>query len=180
MRFVGQAYRGHDPCWAFAPLSGDGAAIHGARFNPKGVPALYLALSPVGAINEVSQGLAARVAPLTLVQYDVDCTDVEDLTDAATRARLGVVEADMACDWGGDALILGKTPASWVIATRLIAGGSAGIIVPSYATAAAPEHCNLVLWKWTQRRPHRVRAYDPTGRLPANQLSWPDAGKTGS
>ncbi len=68
---------------------------------------------------------------------------------------------------------LGRTPASWAIATRLIAGGSAGIIVPSYASEAASDHRNLVLWKWGSRRPHRVRAYDPSGKLPANQLSWP-------
>lgn len=173
MRFVGRAYRGHDPQWVFTPLSGDGAVFYGGRFNPKGVPALYLALSPIGAINEVCQGLAARIAPMTLVEYDVDCTDIDDLTDASTRAALGIVEVDMACSWGEDALILGKTPASWTIATRLIAGGSAGIIVPSYALEAASDHRNLVLWKWASRRPHRVRAYDPNGKLPANQLSWP-------
>ena len=147
--------------------------FHGGRFNPKGMPALYLALSPIGAINEVCQGLAARIAPMTLVEYDVDCTDIDDLTDAATRAALGIAEADMACNWGEDALILGKTPASWTIATRLIAGGSAGIIVPSYAPEAASDHRNLVLWKWASRRPHRVRAYDPNGKLPASQLSGP-------
>ena len=173
MRFEGRAYRSHDPQWAFTPLSGDGAAIHGGRFNSKGVPALYLALSAVGAINEVCQGLAARIAPMTLVEYDADCADIDDLTDASTRAALGIAKADMACSWGEDALILGKTPASWMIATRLIAAGSAGIIVPSYAPEAASDHRNLVLWKWGSRRPHRVRAYDPTGTLPANQLSWP-------
>lgn len=173
MRFEGRANRGHDPQWAFAPLSGDGAAVYGGRFNPKGVAALYLALSPTGAINEVCQGLAARIAPMTLVEYEVDCTDIQDLTNTSARAALGIGEADMACSWGEDALILGKTPASWVIATRLIAGGSAGIIVPSYAPEAASDHRNLVLWKWGSRRPHRVRAYDPTGKLPANQLSWP-------
>ncbi|TJV36829.1 MAG: hypothetical protein E5Y18_13750, partial [Mesorhizobium sp.] len=42
MRFVGTCYRAHDPRWAFKPTSGDGASSRGARFNPKGVPALYL------------------------------------------------------------------------------------------------------------------------------------------
>ncbi|HZX70814.1 MAG TPA: RES domain-containing protein, partial [Rhodanobacter sp.] len=146
MRFEGKSYRGHDPQWAFTPLSGDGAAVHGGRFNPKGVPALYLALSPMGAINEVCQGFAARIASMTLVEYDVDCTDIDDLTDASTRAALVISKADMACNWGEKALILGKTPASWVIAMRLIAGGSAGIIVPSYAPEATSDHLNLVLW----------------------------------
>jgi RES domain-containing protein len=176
LRFEGRAYRGHDPQWAFSPLSGDGAAVYGGRFNPKGVPALYLALSPMGAINEVCQGLAARIAPMTLIEYDVDCTDIVDLTDASTRAALGIAEADMVCSWGEQVLIHGKTPASWEIATRLIAVGSAGIVVPSYAPeATASDHRNLVLWKWGSRRPHRVRAYDPTGKLPSNQVSWQKA-----
>jgi len=127
----------------------------------------------MGAINEVCQGLAARIAPMTLVEYDVDCTDIDDLTDASTRAALEISKADMACNWGEEALTLGKTPASWVIAMRLIAGGSAGIIVPSYAPEATSDHLNLVLWKWGSRRPHRVQAFDPTGKLPTNQLSWP-------
>ena len=173
MRFKGKAYRGHDPQWAFTPLSGDGAAFNGGRFNPKGVPALYLALSAMGAINEACQGFAARIAPMTLVEYDVDCTDIDDLTNASTRAALGIAKADMACSWGEQALVRGKTPASWAIATQLIASGSAGIIVPSYAPEAASDHRNLVLWTWGSRRPHRIRAYDPSDKLPANQLSWP-------
>ncbi len=36
VRFQGLAYRAHDPRWSFKPLSGEGAAVHGGRFNPKG------------------------------------------------------------------------------------------------------------------------------------------------
>ena len=40
MNFQGLAYRAHDPRWSFKPLSGDGAAVQGGRFNPKGSAAL--------------------------------------------------------------------------------------------------------------------------------------------
>ena len=43
VRLQSTFYRGHDPRWAFLPPSGEGAATAGGRFNPKGVPALYLA-----------------------------------------------------------------------------------------------------------------------------------------
>jgi len=33
-----RCYRAHDPRWSFKPLSGDGGAIRGARFNPKSMP----------------------------------------------------------------------------------------------------------------------------------------------
>jgi len=36
-------------------LSGDGAAVRGGRFNARGTPALYLALTIVGAVREANQ-----------------------------------------------------------------------------------------------------------------------------
>ncbi len=166
MRFAGRAYRAHDPRWAFKPTSGDGAGIYGARFNPKGVPALYLSLDPLGAILEAQQGFAARLPPLTLCEYDVDCDDVIDLSTDVARAAAGVDLADLGCAWK-----LMKPAPSQQIARRLISSGAAGIIVPSFSTAAAA-HSNLVLWTWSQTPPHRIEVFDPSGRLPKDQLSW--------
>ncbi|MFV0302812.1 MAG: RES family NAD+ phosphorylase [Paracoccus sp. (in: a-proteobacteria)] len=42
MRYRGECFRAHNPRWSFEPLSGEGARRHGGRFNPPGVPALYL------------------------------------------------------------------------------------------------------------------------------------------
>ncbi|TIU28930.1 MAG: hypothetical protein E5W38_22550, partial [Mesorhizobium sp.] len=70
MRFVGTCYRAHDPRWSFKPISGDGAAVRGARFNAKGVPTLYLALSVMTAVKEANQGLAYRIDPCVLCSYD--------------------------------------------------------------------------------------------------------------
>lgn len=85
MRFQGVCYRAHDPRWAISPTSGDGAAIRGARFNPKGVPALYLSTSIEGAIIEASQGFGHKIHPLTICSYDGDCDDIADLTAEASR-----------------------------------------------------------------------------------------------
>ena len=41
VRFRGRVYRAHNPHWAHSPLSGEGAARHGGRYNRKGTPALY-------------------------------------------------------------------------------------------------------------------------------------------
>jgi RES domain-containing protein len=30
----------------------------------------------------------------------------------------------------------------------------------------------VVLWTWGPDLPHNVNVFDPTGRLPKNQLSW--------
>jgi RES domain-containing protein len=50
--------------------------------------------------------------------------------------------------------------------------GHAGILAPSFAPGATHADNNLVLWKWGTELPHRVTVYDPSGRLPKDQLSW--------
>jgi RES domain-containing protein len=171
VRFVGTCYRAHDPRWAFKPLSGDGAAIRGARFNPRGVPALYLALSVMTAIKEANQGFAHRIDPCVLCSYDVDCEDIADLCTESGKKKHDVAYNDMACAWAA-ALSDGKRPVSWEIYDRLRTLGLAGILVPSFAPGVSVEDRNLVLWDWGPDRPHKIEVYDPSGRLPKDQLSW--------
>ena len=66
----------------------------------------------------------------------------------------------------------GKFPASWRIVQRLIALGTAGILVPSFATRAKPDAANLVLWRWGKELPHKVTVHDPGGKLPKDGASW--------
>jgi RES domain-containing protein len=163
-------YRGHDPRWAFTPLSGDGAKATGGRFNPKGVPALYLAATVETAILEMTHGFARRMEPLTIVSYDVDVDDIVDLRTPAARHAAKVRLADMACAWLDPDNR--RQPASWRIANRL-RKTAAGILVPSFANGArADTHHNVVLWKWGPDLPHRVTVHDPNDRLPKNQRSW--------
>ena len=171
MRFRGTCYRAHDPRWSYLPLSGAGAAIHGGRFNPKGTPALYLALDPMTAVKEANQGFAHKIEPCVLCSYEVDYADIVDLRDDAGRAESGVAAEDMASAWFSD-LAAGRDPSSWRIARRLIAEGAAGTLAPSYAPGATSRDQNLVLWKWSDRPPHKIAVFDPSGRLPKDQLSW--------
>jgi RES domain-containing protein len=171
VRFAATCYRAHDPRWAFSPLSGDGARTHGGRFNPVGMPTLYLALSVEGMFVEMGHGFARRFDPLTVCSYEVDIEDVVDLRGDAARAAAGVALAGMACGWMADRAA-GREPASWAIARSLIADGAAGILVPSFANGARQDMANLVLWRWGSSLPHRVTVHDPSGRLPKNQASW--------
>jgi len=41
-----------------------------------------------------------------------------------------------------------------------------------FAHGATADDQNLVLWRWGPDPPHKVMVYDPTGKLPKNQLSW--------
>jgi RES domain-containing protein len=171
LKFAGTLFRAHDPKWSFKPISGEGAATHGGRFNPKGTPALYLASTPVGAIRETSHGFPHRIDPLVLCSYEVDCDNIVDLRTAKDRTGQRVADSDLDCAW----MLLasdGKNPPSWRLAHDLSAAGSAGILVPSFAVGANSDEFNLVLWTWGPDLPHRVEVHDPSGRLPKSQLSW--------
>jgi RES domain-containing protein len=170
LRFKGEAFRAHDPNWAWSPLSGAGAALKGRRFNWPGLNTLYLSLSFNTVFREVSGGFAHRLTPYVLCSYEVDC-EIADLRNDDGRSVLGVELSDLACAWG-DAMIAGREPASWTVVRRLMAEAYAGILVPSFAHGATPDDQNLVLWRWGPDLPHRVMVYDPTGKLPKNQLSW--------
>ncbi len=172
MRFAGRCYRGHDPGWSFTPLSGAGAALTGGRFNRKGEPTLYLSLDVMTSFGECTQGFTHRLQPLTMCEYEVDCEDVVDLRDDAARSAQGVALADLACGWLSFQLA-GQEAPSWRVADALKAGGGSGMLVPSFVPGATAANINLVLWRWGPDLPHRVDVYDPSGRLPQNQLSWP-------
>jgi RES domain-containing protein len=172
VRFRGGAYRAHNPRWSWTPLSGEGARIHGGRFNAKGTPALYLALELNIAIIEFNQGFPFRlVPPVTIVSYAVDCDDLIDLSNAGERRRLGVASAHMACAWKLLAET-GRAVPSWAIADRMQASGAAGIVAPSYSPGASAGAQILVLWHWSDTLPHQVTIHDPGGDLPRDASSW--------
>jgi RES domain-containing protein len=171
LRFAGICYRAHDPRWPFTPLSGDGAAVRGGRYNPKGVPALYLALSLITAVKEANQGFAHRIDPCVLCSYDLDCDDILDLRTPADQERAGIDPVVMGCAWM-DWVGKGKRPPSWSLYDRFAPQGAAGLLVPSFTPGADASDWNIVLWNWGPSPPHSVKVFDPSGRLPRNQLSW--------
>lgn len=172
MRLEGLVYRAHHPGWAWVPESGEGARLHGGRFNPPGLAALYTSLRPETAWLEAQQGFAFKAQPMTLCAYHVDCTDIADLTDPGILATHGIGPADLACAWA-DLADRGEPVPSREITRRLRAAGCAGILVPSFAPgASAPRDLNVVFWRWSRELPHRVEVVDDHGRLPRDGRSW--------
>lgn len=171
MRLTGLVYRAHHPRWAFSPISGEGAARHGGRFNPPGMPALYTSRRMQTAWLEAQQAFPFKAQPLTLCAYEADCTDVADLTQPADRAAWGVTPETLACPW--EALAERReTPPSWALARRLREQGVAAVIVPSFAASATPEDVNVVFWSWGPALPHRLAVIDDEHRLPRDESSW--------
>ena len=167
VRYRGIAYRAHHPGWAYAPLSGEGAALHGGRFNAHGVPALYLSLRPQTAWLEAQQAFPFKAQPLTLCAYEIDREAIADPRLRATCLALEISTADIGCAWEKLALER-QEPPTWALARRARAQGLDGLIYPSQAFAATSDDDNLVLWRWDRG----VTVIDDFNRLPKNDSSW--------
>ncbi len=171
MRLQGLVYRAHNPRWAFAAASGEGAARYGGRFNAVGAPALYTSLRMETAWLEAQQGFAFKAQPMTICAYQVDCDDLVDPTDEIGRRDHGVAFADMACAWE-DMAQRGLEPPSWRLATKLIGAGAAGLVTPSFAPGAGSADRNVVFWRWSNMPPNQVKVIDDMARLPRDGRSW--------
>lgn len=149
MHFTGLLYRAHNPVWSRAPLSGEGAARFGGRFNRIGRPALYTSLAPETALREANQ--VGTLQPTTLVAYQADIGPLLDGRDEAALKPYGMTPGDLADLGWRDRMLSGKPVPTQELAEAAIAQGHAGIIVPSYARGAPADALNLVLWTWDGR-----------------------------
>lgn len=159
-RFIGTLYRALNPRWMREPLSGEGARRYGGRFNAKGTPALYTALTPEGAIAEANQA-GRPFEPITLVAYEADLAPVLDTADAATLVREGIDPDILSADDWRLKMREDGVSESQRLASRLIKAGWVGMIVPSFAKGVRPGARNLVLWHWQGS----VTVIDSEGRL---------------
>lgn len=147
LRFQGLLYRALNPLYARDPLSGVGAALHGGRLNAKGQPALYTALTAIGAVVEANQ-IGRPFEPVTLVSYQADVMPIFNATDPANLAKRSMGGWMFAADdWRIQMANSGRSGGQ-ILAVDLARSGYAGIIVPSFARGAAADARNLVLWDW--------------------------------
>lgn len=146
-RYSGPLYRALNPVYARAPLSGRGAELHGGRFNPKGMAALYTALDPATALREANQ--AGSLQPTVLVSYRADISPIFDTRNATDLARHKLSPVVLA-DPGWRAKMLGgQVVPTQDFARALLAAGFAGLLIRSFANGATESNLNIVLWHWT-------------------------------
>jgi RES domain-containing protein len=159
MHFTGLLYRAHNPVWSRTPLSGEGAARFGGRFNRIGRPALYTSLAPETALREANQ--VGTLQPTTLVAYEADIGPLLDGVDIAALEPFQISPAELADPSWRDRMLSGKPVPTQELAEAAIARGFAGIVVPSYARGAPADALNLVLWDWEER----IKLVDDDDRL---------------
>lgn len=163
MRYTGPLYRALNPVWARQPLSGRGAALHGGRFNPKGLPALYASLSIMTALNEANQ--AGRFQPVTLVAYDAVMDRVFDSRDVAALDAMEFPAADLADPGWRDRMRADGEAPTQAFGRTLIEAGFDALVVRSFAPGAREDDLNIVLWRWGEALPARLTVIDDEKRL---------------
>ncbi|MBB3309956.1 RES domain-containing protein [Rhizobium sp. BK196] len=163
MHYKGKLYRALNPVYAREPLSGRGAELYGGRFNPKGMPALYMSLSVLTALREANQ--VGSLQPTTLVGYEAD---VEHIFDSRDEIALEEQEIDgaaiAAASWRDEMKARGEAKTQ-AFARKLASDGYHGLLVRSFAPAARNDDLNLVLWRWSDTAPCRLTLIDDEGRL---------------
>lgn len=99
----GRAFRHVTP--QYQPLSGDGARIHGGRWNPpNSVATLYFGLSRDTVVAEFNRlaikfGLAtASFLPRVLNGFDISINDALDLREPEVRSMLGLDDHQLSAD----------------------------------------------------------------------------------
>ena len=154
------------PQWAHAPLSGEGAARFGGRWNPVGAPTIYAALELSTAWSEYNQGLVQH--PALIAELRLSRARLADLCDADMLASLSISEDIHSTEWRS-LLDEGREPKAHALRRILLEDGFDGVVYPSVMSRGG--RC-VALWRWNQPGAPQLVVTDPDGRLPKSPASW--------
>lgn len=158
-------WRAYVPRWAHAPLSGDGAARFGGRWNPVGLPTIHAARELSTAWAEYNQGFVQH--PALIAQLELRHARLADMMAPDVLADLGVTADIHRKEWR-DALDRGVVPTTHRLQAELTSRGFDGLIYPSFMS---PGGSCVALWGWNDGGAE-LTVIDPESRLPKTPASW--------
>ena len=161
-----ELWRAFVPRWSYLPLSGEGAARFGGRWNPVGAPTIYAARELSTAWAEYNQGFVQH--PAMIARLELTGADLVDLTDSAVMHELSLRERSHDCEWRA-IVAAGGVPETHVVRERLMGRGADGVIFPSFMS---PGGTCVALWQWNGAGAPELELIDPEGRLPKTPASW--------
>jgi RES domain-containing protein len=159
-------WRAFVPRWAHLPLSGEGAARFGGRWNPEGKPTIYAARELSTAWAEYNQGFVQH--PALIARLELEDADLADLTLPTMLEAFGLQDGIHRCEWRA-ALDAGEVPQTHAVRERLLAEGFHGVVYPSFMS---PGGTCVALWRWNGPDKPKLTVVDPEGRLPKTPASW--------
>ena len=159
-------WRAFVPRWSWLPLSGEGAARFGGRWNPVGARAIYAARELSTAWAEYNQGFVQH--PALIARLELTGARLADLTDEDRLAQLGADPGIHRCEWRA-ALDADEVPETHALRGRLMQDGFDGVVYPSHMS---PGGSCVALWRWNGPGEPVLSAVDPEGRLPKSPESW--------
>jgi len=159
-------WRAFVPRWGHLPLSGEGAARFGGRWNPVGIPAIYAACELSTAWAEYNQGFVQH--PALIARLRLAGAKLADLTDPVVSEGLDVENSIHLCEWRSD-LDAGRQPATHALRARLASEGFHGVVYPSFMS---PGGTCVALWQWNDAHGPTLGLIDPEERMPRTPASW--------
>lgn len=163
------AYRSATPEYAQQTdlLTGDGSRLHGSRWNPPGIAAVYASLAPETAMEESLAhfryyGIALHAAmPRIFVAIQAKLSKVVDLTQGANRKRLLIAEQRLLeCDWRKE-MASGTAPLSQLVGQAASEAGLEALLVRSATDATGR---NIVIFPDNLRKASHLSVLSP-GKL---------------
>ena len=159
-------FRAYVPRWAHDPLSGEGAARFGGRWNAVEQKAIYAAFEQSTAWAEYNQGFVQH--PALIAALRLEGAKLADLTAPDVLAGLRTDASIHKIEWRA-VLDAGRVPATHRLARRLVRAGYDGAVYPSFMSPGG--RC-AVIWRWNQAESAGLTVIDPEGRLPRSPASW--------
>ena len=133
-------------------LSGNGARMHGGRWNQPGLATVYGSTTDTTALEECKAndryyGVQTK-GPRLLVAIEAQLAGVLDLASAGIRRTLGVTLRELAAEDWRKLMQAGKESSSQALGRAALGNGASGLLVRS---AAVPSGINVAVFPHVHR-----------------------------